>query len=140
MAFRKVQISNLQSLDTAIDDSIIVVGKSNTSPTDIGILGKIGINEYAGLVRDAETSTFYLIDSYTSSISNMLGVDANNVVQTGSLAVGTLEADVSIVVPSGTTVNRPNSPVAGQIWFNTDTSTFEGYDGSQWIIFLPATL
>jgi hypothetical protein len=139
MAFRKIQVSNLQSLDTAIDDSIIVVGKSNTSPTDIGILGKIGTNEYAGLVRDAETSTFYLIDSYTSSISNN-DIDANNVILKGSLAVSTLEADVSIVVPSGTTVNRPNSPVAGQIWFNTDTSTFEGYDGSQWIIFLPATL
>ena len=139
MAFRKVQISNLRSTESSLDDSILVIGKSNTSEVDIGILGKTGPSSYAGLVRDAETSTFYLIDNYTQPIDNN-DIDAENVILKGNLAVNSIEADVSIVVPTGTTLDRPNSPVAGQIWFNTDNSMFEGYDGTQWIIFLPATL
>ena len=38
----------------------------------------------------------------------------------------------AILVPIGTTAERPSSPKAGEIRFNTDLSTFEGYDGSVW--------
>ena len=41
------------------------LGKGNTTPTDIGILGKIGANTYTGLVRDSAEQKFYLIDSVT---------------------------------------------------------------------------
>ena len=37
-----------------------------------------------------------------------------------------------VLVPAGTEANRPGSPSAGYLRFNTDTNTFEGYDGSQW--------
>lgn len=33
---------------------------------------------------------------------------------------------------SGTTAQRPASPVIGMIFFNTDTPGFEGYDGTTW--------
>lgn len=36
-------------------------------------------------------------------------------------------------MPSGTTAQRPSSPVAGYVRFNTTTSTLETWDGSQWI-------
>ena len=36
-------------------------------------------------------------------------------------------------MPVGTTVQRPGSPVQGMIRFNSDTSKFEGYDGTDWI-------
>lgn len=36
-------------------------------------------------------------------------------------------------LPSGTTAQRPGSPVAGMIRFNTDTSINEYYNGSAWI-------
>jgi hypothetical protein len=35
-------------------------------------------------------------------------------------------------VGQGTTANRPASPLAGMLWFNTDLQAFEGYDGVQW--------
>jgi hypothetical protein len=35
-------------------------------------------------------------------------------------------------VITGTTANRPGTPVAGLIRLNTDTSKFEGYNGSAW--------
>ena len=39
----------------------------------------------------------------------------------------------AILVPIGTTPERPSSPEAGEIRFNTDLDTFEGYDGTQWL-------
>ena len=35
-------------------------------------------------------------------------------------------------MPIGTTAERPSSPEAGEIRFNTDLDTFEGYDGFSW--------
>jgi hypothetical protein len=37
-----------------------------------------------------------------------------------------------MLVPKGTTAERPGSGVAGYIRYNTDLSTFEGYSNSQW--------
>ena len=36
------------------------------------------------------------------------------------------------IVPIGTTAERPSSPKAGEIRFNTDENEFEGYDGNDW--------
>ena len=38
----------------------------------------------------------------------------------------------AIDVASGTAAQRPGTPSAGMIRFNTDDTTFEGYDGSAW--------
>jgi hypothetical protein len=35
-------------------------------------------------------------------------------------------------LPSGTELQRDGSPSAGYIRFNTDATSFEGYDGSAW--------
>lgn len=37
-----------------------------------------------------------------------------------------------MLVPLGATAERPGSPSAGYLRFNSDTNTFEGYDGTQW--------
>jgi hypothetical protein len=39
----------------------------------------------------------------------------------------------SLRLPFGITSDRPSPPTAGMIRFNTDTSKFEGYDGSNWV-------
>ena len=38
----------------------------------------------------------------------------------------------SIGVPPGTTAARPSIPAAGYLRFNSDLTTFEGYNGSKW--------
>lgn len=38
-------------------------------------------------------------------------------------------------LPSGTTAQRPTSPSAGMVRWNTTTSTLEGYDGTDWQAF-----
>jgi hypothetical protein len=35
-------------------------------------------------------------------------------------------------VGSGTTAQRPAAPALGMIWYNTEISSFEGYDGTVW--------
>lgn len=37
-----------------------------------------------------------------------------------------------LLIPAGTTAQRPVSPVAGEIRFNTDLGRYEGFDGSVW--------
>src|SRR6056300_1669032 len=38
----------------------------------------------------------------------------------------------SITIPSGTTAQRPSSPSAGMIRYNTTLGAIEEYDGTQW--------
>jgi len=38
----------------------------------------------------------------------------------------------AILVPIGTTAERPTNPERGQIRYNTDEESFEGYNGSEW--------
>lgn len=35
-------------------------------------------------------------------------------------------------VGSGTTAQRPATPVLGMLWFNTELNSFEGYNGTAW--------
>ena len=43
-----------------------------------------------------------------------------------------LEGNEGIVIPVGTTAQRNPNPVEGEIRFNTDLNTFEGYTGQIW--------
>lgn len=36
-------------------------------------------------------------------------------------------------LPTGTNAERPSSPVAGQIRFNTESQKTEVYNGNQWL-------
>jgi len=38
----------------------------------------------------------------------------------------------SAVVPTGTEAQRDGSPSAGYLRFNSDATSFEGYDGTEW--------
>lgn len=62
---------------------------------------------------------------YSGSAWNDAVVDTNGVV-TKTSATGSAE------LPSGTTAERDGSPAAGYIRFNSDETSFEGYDGSAW--------
>jgi len=150
MAFRKfnIQVSKSEVID--FSDNLMVLGKENSSPTDIGFLGKIGTNIYTGLVRDAETNEFLLLDQIqlaSTTINDVNALDASIV--KGNITVGTLTADTLVtgnveatstfMLPKGTAAQRPASPVEGMMWFNTTTKMFEGYDGTNWVQLIPST-
>ena len=144
MAFRKINIQNTVTSEVDITDNIIVLGKDNISPnTDIGFLGRTAANKYSGLVRDGQTNQFYLIDTYNSLANN--DVNPNEISELGVLNVSEVKASsinaqsfTRLRAPSGSEVQRPTDPVPGEIFFNTDMNLFEGWDGSDWIAFIPS--
>ena len=143
MAFRKINLGVTTSEVVDFTDSLMVLGKGNTTPTDIGILGKIGANTYTGLVRDSAEQKFYLIDSVT--LTSATPNDVNPLqISKADLTLDKLEAteveiSTTFVLPKGSTAARPTSPVEGQMWFNTDTKMFEGYNGTEWKQLIPST-
>mgnify|MGYP000512246666 CR=1 FL=1 len=69
---------------------------------------------------NSATATGTLLSSLT--VSGNLSV-SGNILMTGTGAID---------VASGTTAQRPASPSGGFFRFNSETSEFEGYDGSAW--------
>lgn len=49
-------------------------------------------------------------------------------------------ANAYIQAPTGTTLQRPETPATGMIRFNTTANCFEGYTGSAWVNLSPAGL
>lgn len=140
-AFRKLNLQMTNSQITDFTDSIIVLGKDNTLEVDIGFLGKKSNNSYAGLVRDSETNSFVLIDSINLNNSQTTDISVTDIsLIKGTLEVSNLIADTGILLPKGPTTSRPTAPVEGQLWFNTETKMFEGFNGTVWIVFIPAVL
>lgn len=137
MAFRKIQTPNLISTETSFDDAVVVINKNNTQNTDVGILARRGTDNYSGFVRDSGDGKFYVIEQVQLNDYTLNDVNPLNI------TVGKLVADVevsqNIVLPKGTTVQRPSSPVEGQMWFNTETKMFEGYNGSSWVQLVPSS-
>jgi len=64
-------------------------------------------------------------------ISNTTVIDnSRNLTNIGTIAASgdvTLSSSGSIKVPSGTEAERPGSPAAGMIRYNSDAASFEGY-------------
>ena len=144
MTFRKIQTTNLVSTDTAFTDPLIILNKDGTVTTDVGFLGRTGTDTYTGLIRDSDTSKYFLIDSIdvTNQTANDISASDSSLSK-ATLVLDTIEvtsitADSSFVLPKGTAANRPSSPVEGQMYFNTETKMFEGYNGTEWKQLIPA--
>lgn len=50
-----------------------------------------------------------------------------------TMVSGTVANTDGMILPGGTTAERPVAPIAGTIRFNEETSKFEGYDGTSWV-------
>lgn len=120
----------------------MILNKSGTAGQDVGWLGKTAANSYAGLIKDGDDGKFYVVSNVT------LGSPTVNDVNPLNITAGTLVANIetesvtvtnTLVLPKGTAAQRPASPVEGQMWFNTTTKMFEGYDGTSWVQLVPST-
>ena len=164
MAFRGIQTTNIISTDVGLTDPLLILNKDGSTATDVGFLGKIGSTSYAGLVKDSATNSFILVGSITLSpntVNDVSALDASLV--KGSLDLGALTATsininsnavatesyvttaianiathTSLVLPKGIESTRPASPVEGQLFFNTTTKMFEGYNGTIWVQLVPS--
>lgn len=147
-------------LDAASLGNLSIVGNTISSTNTNGniVLDPNGIGDvivesadanrvfYSGTNRELTTSNSLQYDGSVFSIGNIsvsgssissAEVDSNFTISvngTGSLIV---DANSSIQIPSGTTVERPTTGNAGDFRFNTDTSNIEYYNGSKWEILTP---
>lgn len=77
--------------------------------------------------RNAANSAFVTIGTLAST--NLGLASLAGATFTGDVILGTTTA---LELPDGTTGQRPSSPVAGMIRYNTTLSTFEGYKNAAW--------
>lgn len=83
-------------------------------------------------------------------LGNLVGNVDGNV--TGNLEGGIVNSQGQVVIdnsgglapsqfrlPKGLPADRPSPPQAGMMYFNESTNMFEGYDGTNWIQFIPST-
>lgn len=99
--------------------------------------------EVLGYINDA-LNTLITSNSGSSAptitYAHMLWADTStgllklrNAANTDWAVIGTIsKQNGSQIVPSGTQAQRDVSPTAGYFRFNTDTTKFEGYNGSSW--------
>ena len=98
-----------------------------------------GVTLVAG--TDYDTATANTIDNLTAltagDVVEVVVYDvfsiAAAVPPTGGTFTGLVQFDDQIIIPRGTTAQRPASPVAGSVRFNTTEQRYEGYDGTAWV-------
>ena len=83
-------------------------------------------------------------DPYLGQLIKTSDGTANLTLQTGganALSIDNLQNPTcnstgSITIPSGTTAQRPASPVNGMVRYNLTTLSIEGYANNTWVAFL----
>jgi hypothetical protein len=140
----------IPSNNVLIDQNLTVDGTISTAT--LNNTGRITSDEFFNgdiLINDNQIKTT-LTNSDLELIANGSGVIrieefdfSTNVIASNStsdivLQPGTgksivIDSDQSIIIPIGTTGERPLTPLAGMIRFNTTLNRYEGYDGTDWI-------
>jgi len=108
---------------SAVTDGQLLIGNTSDNTFDLatltGTTDQVSVTNGNGSITLATPQ-----DIATTSSPTFAGVTS-----TGDILMsGTGQIDL----PVGTTAQRSGSPNSGMLRFNSDTSQFEGYDGSSW--------
>ena len=111
-------------------DVTTVAGVNADVTTVAGISGNV--TTVAGVSANVTTVAGISADvSTVAADSADIQLLADNIAIIGEKVSKTADTG-SAVVPSGTEAQRDGSPSAGYFRFNSDTSSFEGYNGAEW--------
>jgi hypothetical protein len=127
----------------------VVTGTSISSTWANSTLSDIATALTGSVAADGQTPMTGSLDMNSQKIINLLAATvAGNAVEyaqfvaaftntaiTGNLTVtgnGSFGGTGVLLIPKGTTAQRPVSPVEGDMRYNTDTDQFEGYQGGAW--------
>jgi len=111
----------------------------DTSSTNAGAHGySFRVNNYSG------DNTFDIMEESSGTATNLMHMNTNGdvVIGFGSTSVSAgakfeVASTTSMVIPKGTTAQRPGTAVSGAIRFNTTLGFLEQYNGSVWGSFEP---
>jgi hypothetical protein len=124
---------NLPAGNPVVTGTTISSTWANNTLTDIA-------NALSGSVAaDGQTPMTGQLDMNSNKIKNLIaGTAAGQAVEFAQFTTPTFTGDVTmlstgyVLIPKGTTAERPLVPVAGEIRYNTDYGQYEGYYASGW--------
>lgn len=89
----------------------------------------------AGDVQGPASSTDNAITRFDGTNGKVIQSSNASIDDSGNMAALTFRASGTGAnkFPVGTTAQRPGTPVAGDVRFNTTLNLFEGYDGTNWV-------
>ena len=115
----------------------VVTGTTISSSWANNTLNDIATALTGSVAADGQTPMSGALDMNSQKVIRL----ANGTVSTDAINLGQLTAAFTnptfsgtgfMLIPRGTTAQRPVSPVNGEIRYNTDTNQFEGYQGGAW--------
>lgn len=87
--------------------------------------------------QPGNSSAFTALIKYSDGTANLaFQTNGANAVVINSSQVANFVSTGAVKIPSGTTAQRPASPVNGMIRYNTTTLRVEGYANNTWVAFL----
>jgi hypothetical protein len=89
------------------------------------------IDSNADLDLRAAGTGVIIVDDLTFE-NNTISSTSGNLILESQSEIITMNTAGAVVLPRGTTLERPGAPLAGMIRYNTDTSGFEGYTNAAW--------
>jgi hypothetical protein len=115
----------------------VVTGTSISSTWSNTTLSDIATALTGSVASDGQTPMTGALDMNSQKIVNL----ANGTLSTDAISFGQLTTAFTnptftgtefMLIPKGTTAERPVSPVDGEMRYNTTTNQFEGYQGGAW--------
>lgn len=121
----------------------VVTGTTISSTWANNTLTDIATALTGSLAADGQTPATGSLDMNSNKIVNLTpGTTTGNAVEYDQLLAlfvnptftgnVTMSGTGFVLIPKGTTAQRPVSPVDGEMRYNTDTSQFEGYANGAW--------
>jgi len=115
----------------------VVTGTSISSTWSNTTLSDIATALTGSVASDGQTPMTGNLDMNSRKIVLLAnGTVATDAINFGQLTTAftnpTFSGTGFMLIPKGTTAERPVSPVDGEMRYNTDTSQFEGYQGGAW--------
>ncbi len=116
--------SSLDKMQIQVTESNSLVNSARFEPQGI-FLNTSNTITFEGATADNYETILSVVDptaDRTVSLPNETGIIVTKDSDTGA-----------VVIPTGTTAQRPGTPEQGMLRFNTDADYFEGYNGASWV-------
>jgi len=122
---------------TLVSGNPVVTGTTISSTWANNTLNDIAATLTDSVAADGQTPMTGDLDLNTHKVVNLIaGSVAGDSIEFAQFTAAFVNPSFTgtgfMLIPKGTTAQRPVSPVDGQMRYNTDTNQFEGYQGGAW--------
>jgi hypothetical protein len=122
---------SLPAGNPVVTGTTIASNWANTTLTDIAtaLTGSLASDGQTPATGNLDLNSYKLVNLAAGTTTG----DSVNFTQfVASFVNPTFTGNEFMLIPKGTTAQRPSVPVDGEMRYNTDTDQFEGYQGGAW--------